>query len=370
MRVGMDIEQRYDLITRNTLEVVDEESLRKLLAEKERPRLYIGFEPSGLCHFGWMLVANKIRDYIEAGLEVIIFFADWHAQINGKLGGSLETIQLCAEYMKDSFESLGIPRDKVTFVMASEILDNDYWATVIRIGSETSIARVKRAMTIMGRKADNDEVKTSMMLYPLMQPADIFKMDIDIGYGGLDQRRAHMLARDVAKKCGWKAPVAIHTPLVPGLKAMNRMDPAASKMSKSKPDSGILIHDRPEDIEKKLHGAFCPMPGEYDNSVIKVDKTEEGGEATTGNPVLEIARLLLFSGGSKLKIERPEKYGGSFEVASYEELEKAYQNGLHPNDLKHAVAKGIADSLAGSREYFERNPDNYRKFCEAIGREI
>ncbi len=370
MRVGMDIEERFNLITRNTLEVVDEESLKKLLAEKEHPRLYIGFEPSGLCHFGWMLVANKIRDYIEAGLEVIIFFADWHAQINGKLGGSLETIQLCAEYMKDSFESLGIPRDKVNFVMASEILDNDYWATVIKIGSETSIARVKRAMTIMGRKADNDEVKTSMMLYPLMQPADIFKMDIDIGYGGLDQRRAHMLARDVAKKCGWKAPVAIHTPLVPGLKAMNRMDPAASKMSKSKPDSGILIHDKPEDIEKKLRGAFCPMPGEYDNSVIKVDKTEEGGEATTGNPVLEIARLLLFSNGAKLRIERPEKYGGSFEVASYEELEKAYQNGLHPNDLKHAVAKGISDSLAGSREYFERNPGNYRKFCEAIGREI
>ena len=168
MGVRMDIEQRYELITRNTLEVVDEESLRALLAEKEHPRLYIGFEPSGLCHLGWMLVANKVKDYIEAGLEVIIFFADWHAQINGKLGGSLENIQLCAEYMKDSFESLGVPRDKVKFVMASEILDLDYWATVIKIGSETSVARVKRAMTIMGRKAENDEIRTSMMLYPLM----------------------------------------------------------------------------------------------------------------------------------------------------------------------------------------------------------
>ncbi len=366
MGVRMDIEQRYELITRNTLEVVDEESLRALLAEKEHPRLYIGFEPSGLCHFGWMLVANKIKDYIEAGLEVIIFFADWHAQINGKLGGSLETIQLCAEYMKDSFASLGIPKDKVKYVLASEILDLDYWATVIKIGSETSVARVKRAMTIMGRKAENDEIRTSMMLYPLMQPADIFKMDIDIGYGGLDQRRAHMLARDVAKKCGWKAPVAIHTPLVPGLKAMNRMDPMESKMSKSKPDSGILIHDSPESIRKKLEKAFCPMPGDYDNTVIKVDKTDSGESAKTGNPVLEIARLLLFNNGSKLLIERPEKYGGNMEVSSYEELEAAFQNGLHPMDLKHAVAKGIADCLAESRAYFEQHPENYEKFVAAI----
>ena len=364
---SMDVEQRYELITRNTLEVVDEASLKTLLSEKEHPRLYIGFEPSGLCHFGWMLVVNKIRDYIDAGLEVIIFFADWHAQINGKLGGSLDNIRLCAEYMKDSFESLGVPRDKVRFVMASEILDQDYWATVIKIGSETSVARVKRAMTIMGRKAENDEIKTSMMLYPLMQPADMFKMDIDIGYGGLDQRRAHMLARDIAKKCGWKSPVAIHTPLVPGLKAMDRMNPQESKMSKSKPDSGILIHDSPESIRKKFEKAFCPMPGEYDNSVIKADKAEEGGEALTGNPVLEIARLLLFNGGSKLLIERPEKYGGSFEVSSYEELEEAYKNGLHPMDLKHAVAKGVADCLAGSRAYFEAHPDNYVAFTKAIG---
>ena len=304
MESDISIEERLSLIVRNTHEVIDKEALRALLVEKQHPRLYIGFEPSGLCHFGWKLVANKIQDFVKAGLEVIIFFADWHAQINGKLGGSLENIQLCAEYMKDAFESLGVPRDKVRFVLASEILDQDYWAIVIKIGSETSVARVKRAMTIMGRRAENDDIKASTMMYPLMQPADIFRMDIDIGYGGIDQRRAHMLARDVAKKCGWKAPVAIHTPLVPGLKAMDRMNPQDSKMSKSKPDSGILIHDSPETIMKKFERAFCPMPGQYDNTVVAAELTDEGGSAMTGNPVLEIARLLLFNGGSKLRIER------------------------------------------------------------------
>ena len=361
----MDVEQRMNLITRNTLEVVDSEKLRQLLTEKEHARLYIGFEPSGLCHFGWQLVANKIRDYIEAGLEVIIFLADWHAKINNKLDGDIDNIRLCAEYMKDSFESLGVPKDKVTYLLASDIVkDPDYWEIVIRIGSETSVARVKRAMTIMGRKVENDEVKTSMMLYPLMQPADMFKMNIDIGYGGLDQRRAHMLARDVAKKCGWESPVAIHTPLVPGLKAMDRMNPQDTKMSKSKPDSGILIHDSEADIIRKVNGAFCPKPGEYDNSQVSANDTdsEEGKEVLSGNPVLEIARLLLFNSGNPMIIKRPEKYGGNLTINSYEELESAYNNGLHPMDLKAAVGKGIADLLAPSRAYFEAHPENYERF--------
>ena len=140
-------------------------------------------------------------------------------------------------------------------------------------------------------------------------------------------------------------------------------------MSKSKPDAGILIHDTPEEIRKKFEKAFCPMPGDYDNSAIDPDKAESGDKVLTGNPVLEIARLLLFSNGSKLVIERPEKYGGSFEVSSYEELENAYKNGLHPMDLKHAVAKGVSDCLSGSREYFNRNPDNYEKFLKTLHKE-
>jgi hypothetical protein len=36
-------------------------------------------------------------------------------------------------------------------------------------------------------------------------------------------------------------------------------------------------------------------------------------------------------------------------------------------DLKHAVAKGVADCLAGSRAYFEAHPDNYVAFTKAIG---
>ena len=86
----MDIEERYALVTRNSAELISEDELRAVLAEDRQPTAYIGFEPSGLVHMGWTLVAGKIRDLAEAGFKVTVFWADWHAYINDKLGGDLD----------------------------------------------------------------------------------------------------------------------------------------------------------------------------------------------------------------------------------------------------------------------------------------
>ena len=313
----MDAEERYRLVARNAEEIVTKEELEALLATKDSPRAYIGFEPSGLVHLGWALVASKIKDLVDADFEVLVFFADWHAYVNDKLGGDIDRIRLCARYMVDAFESLGVPRDRVNYLLASKIMDNtEYWGTLMKVGKVTTLSRIRRAMTIMGRKEDDADLDSSKFLYPLMQVTDIFRLDIDLAYAGMDQRRAHMLAREAAEKLNWKVPVALHTPLLPGLKGFNRMDPLANKMSKSDPDSGILIHDTPEDIGRKISKAFCPPEAE-------------------GNPVLSIARLIIFPRNPVFVIERPEKFGGRLEFNSYEELEETYLAGnLHPMDLK------------------------------------
>jgi len=181
-----------------------------------------------------------------------------------------------------------------------------------------------------------------------MQVADIFYLDLDVAYGGMDQRHAHMLARDVSKKLDRKPPVAIHTPLLTGLQAGGRMNPIESKMSKSKPDSMISIHDKPDDVKRKINKAYCP------------EKTVEG------NPVLEMCKYVIFP---ELKdedflIERPEKFGGNLEFKYYRELEKEYISGLHPLDLKNAVTSYINIILEPVHKYFEKHGDTYHKMKE------
>lgn len=348
----MNVDERLALVKRNTEEVVTDDELRALLTEKEEPTAYIGFEPSGLVHLGWVLVAQKIKDLTDAGFKVTIFWADWHAYINDKLGGDLNNIQVCARYMEDCFLALGVPADKVQFRYASQMVSEvQYWETVIKVAKVTSLSRVKRAMTIMGRSEDEAEVDSSKMFYPILQATDIFCMGMDVAYAGLDQRRAHMLARDAADKLGWKKPIALHTPLLPGLKGGNRMDPVESKMSKSDPNGSVRIHDTRDEIAAKMKKAYCPPEK----------------EAEAENPVLMLCKYILFPRNGAMHIERPEKYGGPVDYATYEDLCNAYFGGsLSPMDLKSGVTDGLAETLRPVREYFEAKPENYQALLKVL----
>jgi len=336
---------KLEKITSNTEEVVTVEEL-KIVLNKPKPKAYIGFEPSGTVHIGWKICTNKIKDFLDCGFDFTILLADWHAYINDKLGGDLEKIKLCGKYMEDCFAAMGVSKDKVRFVYASDyVSDPKYWELVLKTAKATSVARVKRAMDIMGRDEEEADKDLSKLFYPAMQVSDIFYLELDVAYGGMDQRHAHMLARDVSKKIGKKSPVALHTPLLTGLQAGGRMDPIEAKMSKSKPDSMISIHDDPESVKKKISKAFCP------------EKQVEG------NPILEMCKYVVFPElkGEVFLIQRPEKFGGNLEFVSYKELEEAFAGGLHPLDVKNATTDYINKILDPVRTYFEKHPENYSK---------
>jgi len=272
---------RLELIKRNTVEIVTEKELKEKLEKGERLKGYIGFEPSGLFHVGWMVWARKVWDLVEVGVEMRILAATWHAWVNDKLGGDLGLIRDAAEYVRHVLKALGLPMDKIKWVYAEELVEDDrYWALVLRVAKNTSLARMKRALTIMGRKTDEAELDSSKLIYPAMQVSDIIYMDLDIALGGLDQRKAHMLQRDVAPKVGSKKVIAIHTPLLTSLQGGKRMEikgelddyMAEVKMSKSKPETAIFVHDSPEDIWRKLKKAYCPAKVTEFNPVLDVVK--------------------------------------------------------------------------------------------------
>ncbi len=339
----MDALGKLELATKNALEVVTQDELKTLFETNASPTAYIGIEPSGFIHTGHLITTGKIVDLQEAGVEVTVFLADWHALINDKLGGRIENIRACGEYLRECFLAIGV-KDSAKFVWASDLIDKaDYWEKFIRIAKASSLQRIKRAMTIMGRTEDEAEIDASKVMYPPMQAADIFELGVDIALAGLDQRRAHMLARDAAEKLGWKKPIALHTPLLVSLQGGGRMDPVEAKMSKSSPNSAVFVHDSPEEIRKKIKNAFCPAEVE-------------------GNPITDIMKFVVFPRMGALKIERPAKYGGPIEFSSYDELQTAFTSGkLHPQDLKKGAADSLVEILRPVREYFEKHPQNLDK---------
>lgn len=360
----MTTEERLKLITRNLTEILTEEDLKHLLETDTPLRHYIGFEVSGKLHIGHFFQLMKIKDIQDAGGETIIWLADLHSVVNDKLGGDLDTIKkISREYfipaMEALFESIGGDPKKLIFKLCSEeyAANPDFWFTFLEMAKGTSLARSKRSITIMGREEAEDSVETAKIMYPIMQAADIFLLQTNIAQAGMDQRKVHVVARDSAmqikthplkdKNGKQIKPVAIHTPILLGLNYQPTeatqsgdadIDAMRNKMSKSKADSGITVHDSEEDIKKKINSAFAL----------------EGAGDKTNNPILNWTRYLIFNEETTLTINRPEKWGGDMVFNSYEELEKAYsEKTLHPMDLKNTLADWLIKTLEPVKKRFD-----------------
>lgn len=359
----MTTQERFDLITRNTEEVLTAEDLKKFLDQGVPLKHYLGLEISGMIHLGTG-IANlmKVKDFLDAGIDCTIFLADWHTWINDKLGGDLEVIKKVAvTYFKEgliaSFKCVGGDPKKLKFLLGTDLYHqaDDYWATVIDVSKHVTLARVKRSLPIMGRKAE-EGINFAMLIYPPMQVADIFFQGLTIAHAGIDQRTAHVIMRQVATKMKVSPvkdpngkiikPIAIHHPMILGLgkppvwpvpKDQLQELWSEIKMTKSKPDTCLFVHDSPEEIRRKVGGAFCP-PDEVDF-----------------NPIINwVEHLILREGeGIEFKVKRDQKHGGDITFKELAEVKEVYLGGkLHPQDLKNAVADYLIDLLEPARQHF------------------
>nr|2PXH_A Chain A, Tyrosyl-tRNA synthetase [Methanocaldococcus jannaschii] len=301
----------FEMIKRNTSEIISEEELREVL-KKDEKSAGIGFEPSGKIHLGHYLQIKKMIDLQNAGFDIIIYLADLAAYLNQK--GELDEIRKIGDYNKKVFEAMGL---KAKYVYGSEFqLDKDYTLNVYRLALKTTLKRARRSMELIAREDENPKV--AEVIYPIMEVNGWHYSGVDVAVGGMEQRKIHMLARELLPK----KVVCIHNPVLTGLDG-------EGKMSSSK-GNFIAVDDSPEEIRAKIKKAYCPA------GVVE------------GNPIMEIAKYFL---EYPLTIKRPEKFGGDLTVNSYEELESLFKNKeLHPMDLKNAVAEELIKILEPIRK--------------------
>lgn len=342
----METEERIRLITRNCQEVLTLEDLRSLIESGTSLTHYIGFEISGLVHLGTGLMSmGKIADFLKAGVRCQILLADFHSYLNNKLGGNWDNIRLATNlYFKQgliaSLKCFGVEEKEVDFVLGKELYTNNigHWETFMEVGKHVTLSRNLRSISIMGKKQGSD-VDMATLFYPPLQVADIYTLRVNLAHAGMDQRKAHVVARQVAERINKKKPVAVHQNLIAGLTAPERnSDEESLKMSKSKPNSAIFIHDNPDEIKEKIKKAYGPP------------------KEVQFNPLVNWVKTLVFWGEEEgeFKIERPERFGGNVTYNRVADLVSDYQNEkLYPTDLKNALAEWVIDKLEPARKHFE-----------------
>ncbi len=324
-----------DLIIRNTEEILTRDELKDLLGKKEHPSAYIGLAITGKPHIGYFIPMIKVGDFLKAGFRFKILFADMHGHLDDSktpfelLDNRMEYYQ---EVISGMLDSIGVDREKLEFVKGRDFeLDPKYTLDMYRLSAMNTFNRCKRAASEVVRFGK--EPKLSGFIYPILQALDEQYLDVDVQYGGHDQRKILAFAREVLPMLGYRKRVEVMTPMLPGLQG--------DKMSSSEEKGKVDLLDPPKAVEKKIMGAFCPAGQAKENGVLAFMK--------------HVIMVVKNDRGEEFVVERPDKFGGKVIYKDYESLERNFVSGkLHPQDLKKAMAREVNALLDPVRKRMEK----------------
>ncbi|KAI1340468.1 tyrosyl-tRNA synthetase [Xylariaceae sp. FL0016] len=339
MTTAMAAPERLALIRENLAEFLNPEIIEKIINEGRDPKIYWGSATTGRPHCGYFVPAIKIAQLLAAGCEMTILLADIHGFLDN-LKAPIELVQHRAEYYRFTIvamlKAVGVSTEKLKVVLGSSYQKSpEYVMDVYKMASIISEHDAKRAGAEVVKQTSNAPL--SGLLYPILQVLDEQYLDVDCQFGGLDQRKLFIAAKDWLPKLGYRERAHIMNPMVPGLQG--------GKMSSSDPDSKIDLLDPPEIITRKVKKAFA-APG----------IVEENGLLAFVEHVLLPASSL--KGNREFRVER-ERDG--LEPLIYTDVSSMHDDYkkevLTPQLLKPAVTKALNAILEPVQAAFQASTE-------------
>jgi len=283
------------LLKRGVAEIIIEEEMTELLRSGRKLRLKEGFDPSFPdIHLGHMVALRKLRQFQEAGHQVILIVGDWTAQIGDPSGVSVTRPMLSAEqvkanaetYMKQFFKV--VDRKKTEVRWQSEWFGDFKLSDVIQLTSKFTVAQLLARDDFSARYSAGRPIAVTELLYPLLQAYDSVAIEADVEFGGTDQKFNFLVGRELQSMVGQRPQQCFMTPLLVGTDG-------SQKMSKSL-GNYIGVDEPPNEIYGKVMSIPDDLILQYFELVTDVPDEElaefrQAMENNTVNPMILKKRL-------------------------------------------------------------------------------
>jgi tyrosyl-tRNA synthetase len=226
---------------------------------------------------------------------------------------------------------VNVPLEKLKFVKGTSYqIDSKYTLDMYKLCALSTTRDTKHAGAEVVKSSEHPHM--SNLLYPILQALDEEYLNVDMQFGGVDQRKIFMFAREWLPKIGYRKRSYVMNTLIPGLGK-------SGKMSSSEPLSKCDLHDAPEVIRKKIKSAFS------------VDGVSEG------NGLLALLRYVLFR---YLEAEGRVFVADGVEYSCFSEVEQAWKTQvLVSQPLKAAMSELLAEFLSPLRDYHAAHLTEY-----------
>jgi tryptophanyl-tRNA synthetase len=292
-------------------------------------RIFSGIQPTGRKHLGNYIGA--IRGYLdgqERGDPAIYCIVDLHAT------SVAYDPQALPGYVLDTTAMLlaaGLDPERCILFRQSDVAEHPELCWLL--SSVTAYGDLQRMHQFKDKSAREQElVRTSLFLYPVLQAADMLLYRTDEVPVGDDQRQHVELAREIARRFNATYGEVLTEPkhVIPsvGARIMDLQEPGAKMSTTYGTETGLIyIDDEPDAIRRK----------------IKRAQTDSGSEivrAPGKEGITNLIEVMAVSRGVE-----PEQVEGEFAGEGY-------------GTFKQAVGDAVVDVLAPVRErYLALRPD-------------
>jgi len=340
-------EEQLKIIKRGTIEIIQEDELKKKLAKKKPLIVKAGFDPTAPdIHLGHTVLLRKLRHFQDLGHKVIFLIGDYTAIIGDPSGQTVTRKTLTHDEVRKNvktyIEQVGkiLKMDKKVF----EVKYNSAWFGkgnrdtsmvlddfLISIASKYTVARLIERDDFAKRLKENKPITVLELLYPLMQGYDSVKLKADVELGGTDQKFNLLVGRDLQRAYGHKPQVVITMPLLEGTDGVD-------KMSKSL-GNYIGIEEDPKEIFGKIMSISDELMLKYyelltDEPLEKLKKDLKSGALHPKDAKKKLAREIIKEYYKDEEAAKAEKY-----------FEKAHKEKGFPEDVPLQEIKILKDEL-------------------------
>jgi tyrosyl-tRNA synthetase len=220
-------------LERNAVDSLPKGELERKLAGAEsegRPlRVKLGIDPTAPdIHLGHTVVLQKLREFQDAGHDVVLIIGDFTGRVGDPSGRSALRPVLEPEEIARNAQTFQDQAFKVLDPQRTEVRRNSEWLDMpmddlFRLVRTVTLARVTERDDFSQRLAERQPISLLELLYPVLQGYDSVAVRADVELGGTDQKFNLLLGRDVQQAYGQAQQAILTTPILPGLDGERRM---------------------------------------------------------------------------------------------------------------------------------------------------
>lgn len=239
-----------ELLTRAVEKAIPAKLAEEKLKSGKTLRLYWGIDPTGAkIHLGHAVPLRKMREFVEAGHEVIFLVGSFTAMIGDPTGRDAMREPLTREQIEQNFATYKEQASKILDFSKVQVRYNHEWLEkltfdqIIGLASKFTVQQMMERDMFEKRWEKGQPIGVHEFFYPLMVGYDSVILDVDVELGGTDQEFNMLAGRTLQQAFGKREKFVLTTKLLLGTDGR--------KMSKTY-DNCIYLEDAPNDMYGKV----------------------------------------------------------------------------------------------------------------------